>query len=203
MNTIIAARTLVKHIDELPDFLFVTRRGPSYQHVGAILSDTVLQAGLNYHSVVEPRIRRILELYCEARTLPDFASLLHEIGANIVLQWQHHEKPNRLNALTKFFGDRGLVTHNDFGNWMRVPENRIELLGVRGVGPKSVDYLSGLLGIDAVAVDRHLQNFVRHAGVSDHDYDFVKSTVSFAADLLGVSRRSLDFSIWSYQADRS
>ena len=51
-----------------------TRAG--YCHMGATLTDTVLQAGLNYRSVVLPRVSRILDLYPNAKTTTSFSAPL-------------------------------------------------------------------------------------------------------------------------------
>ena len=71
-------------------------------------------------------------------------------------------------------------------------------MAVRGVGPKTVDYLKTLVGLPAIAVDRHLRTFVSWAGLDLSDYDEISAVLSRAADLLEVHRGSLDHAIWSY-----
>jgi hypothetical protein len=197
MSSLSAARLLADYIQQLDDFEFLVSDGTAYDHAGAVLADAVLQAGLNYRAVVWPRIVHILTEYAEANTLPKFATLLKEPGAHNVLQWRHHEKPHRLVSLTDFLMSQDLITYSDMSDWMANELNRREITCVRGVGPKTVDYLCGLLGIDVIAVDRHILNFVTYAGIGNGEYNFVRDTVSYAADLLGVSRRTLDYSIWS------
>lgn len=40
---------------------------PTYDHMGAILADSVLQAGMNYANVVKPRVDAILLSYAEKK----------------------------------------------------------------------------------------------------------------------------------------
>lgn len=49
-------------------------------HLGAVLADCVLQAGLNYRTVVRARIERIIDLFPEAATLAGTTEVL-ERGA--------------------------------------------------------------------------------------------------------------------------
>src|SRR5947207_1421279 len=70
-----------------------------YDHMGATLTDTVLQAGLNYRSVVLPRVNHILTTYPYAVTTSGFWQLACEIGPGELLRWSHPEKINRLICL--------------------------------------------------------------------------------------------------------
>lgn len=203
MNKAIAARRLVERIEVLGDFDFVDNAGPAYVHMGAVLADTVLQPGLNYQFVVMPRVIRIIRMFAEADTLPAFADLIENVGAKMLLQWKHDEKPRRLEFLTSFLIAQGLESCEDLRSWICTRENQKAILSVRGIGTKSVDYLCGLLGLDTVAVDRHLLAFVSEAGLPVEDHKFVNECVCYAADFLGVRRRSLDYSIWCYQRRES
>jgi endonuclease III-like uncharacterized protein len=80
--------------------------------------------------------------------------------------------------------------------WLVQDEARENLLSLQGIGPKTYDYLCCLVGIDCIAVDRHVRTFANEAGVYINDYDRLKSVVSYAADLLGMTRRDFDAWIW-------
>jgi hypothetical protein len=88
------------------------------------------------------------------------------------------------------------------GSAVQNPTRREKLRSIRGIGPKTVDYLCGLLGLDFIAVDRHIRTFASDAGVTVADYEFLQIVVSYAADLLGVSRRHFDASIWTYVSNQ-
>lgn len=59
-----------------------------------------------------------------------------------------------------------------------------------------------LLGVESVAVDRHIYKFVSAAGIIYKDYKEVKQIVEYAADIMQVSRRTIDYSIWMYMSDK-
>jgi hypothetical protein len=50
-------QTLVTYINSLEHFEFSGSKGPVYDHMGAIIADSILQAGLNYENVVFPRVK--------------------------------------------------------------------------------------------------------------------------------------------------
>jgi thermostable 8-oxoguanine DNA glycosylase len=60
-----------------------------------------------------------------------------------------------------------------------------------------------LLSFDTIAVDRHIISFIESAGLSHANYNSTKKTVEFAADLLNVSRSSLDATIWYYMSEKN
>jgi hypothetical protein len=194
------ARALVDFIGSLPDFAMRERGQVVYEHMGAMLADAILQAGLNYRSVVWPRVQTILSRYPDAKTVPGFCMILDDVGAARVLQWSHPEKPSRLRALTHALAGYGIATHDELARWLRAPGSGDALRAIRGIGPKTVDYLANLAGVDTIAVDRHVSAFVAMAHVERRDYAGIRSVVAFAADLLGVERRTLDYSIWMYQS---
>lgn len=49
---------------------------------------------------------------------------------------------------------------------------------------------------DTAAVDVHLLRFLEQAGVHAQDYESARTTITQAADLLGVSAACLGHSIW-------
>ncbi|MDL2290360.1 hypothetical protein LJB95_03040, partial [Paludibacteraceae bacterium OttesenSCG-928-F17] len=53
---------------------------------------------------------------------------------------------------------------------------------------------------DTIAVDRHIYSYVEQAGIEYKNYEMIKNIVEFAADILNISRRSIDYSIWSHMS---
>jgi len=171
-------------------------------HIGAVLADAALQAGLNYNSVVRVRVDRIHRLFPEAATLSGVFASVKRIGVADFLLWYHPTKVARFIRLTELLREQGLEDVPDLRTWLQNPNSRPKLLAIKGIGPKTADYLGGLVGLDYIAVDRHIRTFASDAGVDVADYDSLQVIVSYAADLLGVSRRDFDASIWNYVSGR-
>jgi hypothetical protein len=165
-------------------------------HLGAVLADCVLQAGLNYRTVVRVRIERILDLFPETATLAGTTELIKRGAVSDFLMWKHPEKIERFIRLVGVLESHQIENTHKLQLWLQGHDCRDRLLKVTGIGPKTVDYLCCLVGIDCIAVDRHVKVFAKDAGVEVRDYDRLKRVVSYAADLLGVSRRDFDSWIW-------
>jgi hypothetical protein len=174
-----------------------------YSHMGATLTDTVLQAGLNYRSVVLPRVQYVLKMYPQAVTTSSFWQVLRDVGPGTVLRWSHPEKIERLIRLIDLFRSRMLETELDVATWLCSTAASNELLSVKGVGPKTVDYLKILVGIPSVAVDRHVKTLFRIVGLEYKDYDDFKSVIYHAAEILNVQPQILDGIIWQYVSVRA
>lgn len=195
-------RSVVRYVSEC-GIKVRTQERPAYSHMSAILADAVLQAGLNYQYVVRPRIDALLSWFPAATTTSDLLDLIGSFGAATLLQWRHPEKPKRFAALTSFLYVHAVDTDSDLRQWLHLPENRERLGSLRGVGPKTLDYIQSLVGIQAVAVDRHLKTFVKRAGVAISSYEEVKLVIEAAADEMNVSHLDLDSALWNYMAFKS
>jgi hypothetical protein len=55
-NQLDNALQLINFISSLPDFSIEVNYSFGYKHMGAVVSDAILQSGLNYRTVVQPRI---------------------------------------------------------------------------------------------------------------------------------------------------
>jgi len=202
MCSVSDARLLVNYISSLPNFSFSVKDFQTYGHMGAVITDTILQSGLNYRTVVQPRVKSVMSRYPTAQTTSVFLTVIQTYGASYVLNWQHPEKLNRVQNLTEFLIKVNIDTEEQLRNWLVYPANISSLLAIRGIGAKTVDYLKNLVGIPTVAVDRHIRNFVANAGIQCREYNEVRSVVEFAADLLNIPRCSIDRAIWSYMVDK-
>lgn len=179
----------------------VSRSRPkSVPHLGAILADAILQAGVNYRTVVKPRVDRILKLFPESATLTGTVRIVESDAVGDFLMWKHAEKVERFIQLHRLIEAHQVEDAKMLRTWLKLGSCRAELLQVRGIGPKTVDYLSCLVGIDSVAVDRHVRGFARQAGVEVRDYEQLKSVFCCAADLLGTPRRDFDAWVWTTRA---
>lgn len=204
MDIQLAAHTLLKYLDSLKSnssFVFVDYFDGNYDHMGATISDAILQAGLKYDSVVRPRINRIRTEYADAKTTSAFLKLLTEVGAKTVLDWSDDEKPNRVVGLAEFFLQENIDTEQELRAWIAIESNRPSLLRVRGIGPKTADYIKILVGLETNAPDRHIVAILNEAGIQTRAYEEAREIVNLAADLLKMDRACFDHSIWQYKSN--
>lgn len=204
MNFAKEARKLADFISALDDdfTIYSNEFEYNYNHIGALLTNIILQAGLNYNTVVKPRVEKVLLDYPNANTTNKFQELINSDGLENVINWKHHTKLNRMYDFINFLTENNLNTCHDLKNHLIQYQNQQEMLNLEGIGPKTVDYLLKLLNFDVVAVDRHIYSFVEMAEVEIKGYSYTKKTVEFAADFLNISRKSLDYSIWSYMSNK-
>lgn len=190
--------TLTEYILSIPQFEIFYGFQYGYNHMGACLTDTVLQSGLRYETVVEPRVHEVLAIE-EAVTTSGFRSLLDREGAKKVLRWTRDEKPRRLEELVSLMLSESVETEDDLKKWLEDGHDP-SLIAIKGIGPKTVDYIKMLVGIHTVAVDRHIRKFAELAGYEGLSYPEVRSLVSEAALELGTDPSSLDHSIWVFMS---
>ena len=198
MNFVVDARRLVQYVSSLEGFFGLVGPRESYQHMGATITDTVLQAGLNYRTVVEPRVKRLIREHPEAQTTTGFRELIAFHGLSNMLDWSHPEKPRRIMEMTWLFSNEGLDTEIMVRNWLEQPGNTSLLLELKGVGAKTVDYLKMLVGLPIIPVDRHVRSLVSAAGLNYDRYEDVQHVVGLAADNLGIRKDCFDRAIWFY-----
>ena len=195
------ALRLKEYISQIDDFKFIEPEYcPYINHVCALFTDTILQAGVNYRSVVWPRVAHVLDTFPYATTVSIFAEILENYGTANVLHWSNAEKIQRMNELVLFCLDYQIETSRQLTEFMRYEHNVDMLKDIHGIGNKTCDYLKRLLGFDTVAVDRHIRSFIESADIFCNDYYDIKEIVEYAADFMEKTRRELDYSIWSYMS---
>lgn len=195
------ALRLKEYIMQISDFeLIEPEYCPYSNHVGALFTDAILQAGLNYRSVVWPRVAHVLDTFPFATTVSMFAEVLENYGTANVLHWNSSEKIQRIHGLISFCIDNEIETARQLTRFLEYDDNICKLKEINGIGNKTCDYLKRLLGFDTVAVDRHIRSFVESADILLDDYYDIKEIVEYTADFMELTRRKLDYSIWSYMS---
>jgi hypothetical protein len=197
MSTKSAAR-LARFISSLPDLNCEPENRTGYGHMGATLTDAILQPGLNYRTVVYPRVQSVIGQFPTAITTTAFSNVLNRCTPARVLNWSHPEKPRRLRELTDLLRHLGIETEEQLRAWVGLPSTSEILLSVKGVGPKTVDYIKLLVGLSTIAVDRHIRTFVEMAGLQIDDYEELRGVVIESAEILEIEPSTLDHSIWRY-----
>ena len=196
---------LIKSLKSLQDFKYVKPNHPlPYGHMGATITEAILQAGTNYSTVVKPRVMKLLDRG-EGITTDGFQDLLIREGARKVLNWEDTEKPKRIHQLTGLLSREGIQNELDLKAWMQDENNIEKLEDIRGIGNKTIDYLRILTGISTTAVDRHIFRFLMNAKIQigTSEYDRAKSIVNETATQIGIDSSTLDYSIWSYMSTKS
>lgn len=197
------ALRLKEYIDAIDNFNFIEPEVCPYRdHIGALFTDVILQAGVNYRSVVRPRVERVLVRFPEAKTVSTFSQILNHYGVNNVLNWNNFEKIRRMENLVSFCMHNTIETANDLTHFLNSEYGEERLKEINGIGNKTCDYMKRLLGFDTVAVDRHIREFLEDANILYDDYFDIKEVVEFAADFMDMARRKLDYSIWSYMSHK-
>ena len=195
------AQKVSAYISSLPDWQFVPVDQP-YGHMGATLTDAVLQAGVSYKTVVEPRVNRLLQQHPEATTTSVFGELLDREGAACLLQWNGAKKIATLKQLIALLRRERIETEDELRVWLQSLRNLQSLQSISGIKDKTAHYLQILVGIQGIAVDRHLYNFLALAGVPCRTYDEARRVIHETAILLGIDPSDLDHSVWRYMSKR-
>lgn len=199
MSFVTSAEIIAAHAQRI-NLRFPNVDRTAYSHMGALLTDTILQAGLNYRHVVIPRVENLLREFPEATTTISFLEILQAYGASTILRWKHPLKPTRLKSLTIFLVDEGVYTVAGLANWVVIPTHAARLGQLPGIGPKTLSYIQNLAGVEEVPVDRHVRRFVESAGVRCDTNEEIRRVLKEAASLLGISCRTFDRAIWLRQS---
>jgi hypothetical protein len=182
----------------LPAMEMCPPTGARYDHMGALLADVALQAGLNYTSVVLPRVQRVAQDYPHARRTTDVVDLLARVPANEILRWNGDDKLTRYRSLVQVCDLHRANTVEDLREFSSTSHGREAFLAIRGIGRKSFDYLRLLCGSVTFPMDRHFLRFLRIAGVDVHayDYDASQEFLSIACRELKLQPEPVERGLW-------
>jgi hypothetical protein len=147
-------------------------------------------------------VNRLLAQHPEAATTSAFSKLLELEGAGSVLQWNGTRKIATLNKLVALLVSERIETEDELRMWLESPQNLMRLQVIDGIADKTAHYLQILVGIQGIAIDRHLQGFLAEAGVRCSTYNEARQVLDETASLLAVAPSDLDYSIWSYMSTR-
>ena len=92
MNQNMEINKLICFIENHQDFNVIRSNSCFYnKHLGAVLTDIVLQAGLNYKTVVSPRVLRVWNCFNDAHSLDSLISTINNIGLENFLNWKNDQ----------------------------------------------------------------------------------------------------------------
>jgi len=195
---------LLAHFDALGLVLLAGARG--WTHMGAVLSDAALQRRTKYKQTVKPRILRLMDEWPDADTLSRFAVRIRTSDVGAVLRWREGPKLTLLRELVGALEGLEIETVADLRARLTAPNSEAvaRLRDIRGVGPKTLDYIGILSGSeDNVAVDTHQRRFAAEAGVSATSYQALRDVVMAAARRRRWSPAAFEGTIWTYMSNGS
>jgi hypothetical protein len=198
LGALAQARQLASYAQDRGVSNVIRHHRPASTHLGAALADCILQAGLNYHTVVRSRVERIVEQFPDAESMTGIIAVIQQGATSNFLMWRHPEKIQRFIKLALVLHNNDVGETDRLRDWIQARRSRDKLLRITGIGPKTVDYLACLVGVDCIPIDRHLRVFAEDAGIAVRDYEDLKLVFSYAADLLEMPRRTFDRWIWEY-----
>ena len=197
-----SVQKVIDLLERIPhNYAEITQRTP-YYNMAATLTDSVLQAGMNYKSVVYPRVYNILSKYSDYRTTCDFIILFQTIPIEEIIQWKNKRKQNTICNLALYLYNCNINTEDDLAEWILDDGNAESLLEINGVGRKTIDYMKLLSGQQAIPIDRHMFQFLEIAGVLTADYKEASRIFRKTASVLEVGESVLDKTIWNYMSQK-
>lgn len=186
-------------ISDYDDFEVTT-----YNHMGATIVDSILQAGLNYNNVVYPRVKDLLVKYPAYKTTTDFLILINSIPLRELVRINNKSKLWAIFCLSWLLFNNGIQTEEDAAVWLRKEDNSQLLLEIEGIGYKTVDYFKGLVGHnDSIAIDRHLFGFLKLAGIEYRDYKEAHEIYCQSSQILKCNPCKLDKAVWKYMTAKA
>lgn len=180
----------------LPGFPDFPACAPAYTHIGALLTDAGLQAGIDYNAVVAPRVARMLARWPDAATVSAFLERISKGDLKEIIDWQDGEKPRRIRRMAELLAKERIETVEDLARWIQESGSHAKLISLRGVGEKTADYIGNLAGQPILAVDVRLRRFVADSGVNVESYSEIHRLLACVAQRLGVNLGALDRAIW-------
>lgn len=195
------AQKLVEHIEK--SGIEVRPSKVSYSHMGALISNAILQQRRKYATFVVPRVKKIEAAWPDATTTTRFLDRLDTGGLTEVAEVRGRF-PNYIRNLTVFLQAKGIESPDQLREEFDAADPAGFLRDLRrvvGVGPKTRDYLGILSGSKRyAAVDARVQARVRDAGVSEPtSYAHVAAVIEAAAAIMKCEVADLDKAIWLWE----
>lgn len=168
-------------------------------HIGALLADVTLQAGMNYQYVVRPRVTRILRKYPSGSTIRKLLTLVKRVSVRQLLNWNNKRKLRVFAELLGTCHRNNIDSVQDLALWVDDPCARPVFLAVNGMGDKSFDYLRMLCGHAVFPIDRHMRYLLQLAGVGEcvRRYHEAQRLLVGACERLQLDPRNTEVALWN------
>lgn len=172
-----------------------------WDHIGAIVVDSVLQRRQQYAATVQPRVLRLIKTWPDADTVSGFRTRIESGTLATVIQWKSAARLTQIAELTSVLEDQKIETVDDLRDKLidpvQRPTLRTALRSVRNVGPKTLDYFDILTGIPSgVAIDVRIRTVTSATGIKDMSYAHLAAVIRDAATSRGWRAGDLDAALW-------
>lgn len=171
-----------------------------WTHMGAVICDASFHARRKYMSTLRPRLLLLQSAWPDAATVRGFQARL---ATEDLAAAMHFNSPGRVataHGITALLAANGVDSRADLHAWLNDQASRTALRTVKGVGPKTVDYIGNLVGRSQVAIDVHLRAFAADAGVSGLTYEQLQAVYAEAATLLGQEPGGFEHAVWRFKS---
>jgi len=198
---------LMSYIKDLEDFRFYNQKEFKKEffycnHMGAIITDGVLQAGIKCETVVRPRLKELVK-YKKAENTSGFYNLYNQKKLENLINFKGKRKIKTIKDIVELFIKEKIEMPADLKEWFLKDKNTEKLILIYGVGDKTVDYFKILSGISNNAIDRHIINFLLKANIKVENYKEAHNIINKTADYLKINESLLDYSIWKYMSSNA
>ncbi|MER6068309.1 hypothetical protein ABT187_05515 [Streptomyces sp. NPDC001817] len=115
----------------------------------------------------------------------------------------HFNSPRRIataHGITALLAANGVDSRADLHTWLNEQASRTALRTVKGVRPKTVDYIGNLVGRSQVAIDVHLRAFATDAGISGLTFQQLQAVYEETAALLGHEPGGFEHAVWRFKS---
>ncbi|MFJ3246663.1 hypothetical protein [Streptomyces sp. NPDC086782] len=171
-----------------------------WTHMGAVICDASFHARRKYKSTIRPRLLQLQSAWPDAVTVRGFQARLATEDLAVAMNFKSPSKVATAHAITDLLVAKGVDTRDDLHAWLDHQDNRAALRAVKGVGPKSVDYIGNLVGRSQVAVDVHLRAFAADAGIAGLRYEELRTIYEETAAILGHEPGGLEHAVWRFKS---
>ncbi|MET7843217.1 hypothetical protein ABZT45_32345 [Streptomyces sp. NPDC005356] len=171
-----------------------------WTHMGAVICDASFQAQRRYESTIRPRLLQLQTAWPDAVTVRGFQARLATEDLAVAMNFKSPRRVATAHAITNLLAAHGVDTRDDLRAWLDHQDSRAALRTVKGVGPKSVDYIGNLVGRSQVAVDVHLHRFAAEAGLPGFSYAQLRALYEEAATVLGHDYAGLEHAVWRFKS---
>jgi hypothetical protein len=114
--------------------------------MGAVICDVSFQPRCRYEATLRPRLLRLQTNWPDAKTVRGFQDRLASEDLAVAMRFNHAGKVATAHAITDLLAASGVDTRDELRTWLDRQANRAALHTVKGVGPKTIDYLGNLVG---------------------------------------------------------
>jgi len=113
--------------------------------------------------------------------------------------YHHWRRTEELRGLASYFRERDVTDLQSLRAWAAASVAKDFLGHIKGLGPAVYQWLVMRAGVETIKPDVHIMRFVANAiGRAVSETDAVNG-LETVASRLGISARTLDWSIWEYQ----